>query len=158
MESFQNLINTKKPAIFTLQETKVPTKGLIKEGLENYETFELIRETNPRHGGGLCIGVLANLNPVLKKIGDDSIECIAIELPLNKNEKLVVVNGYGPQEHANNNQKDKFWEFLELEAIEAKTEGKFLIIQIDSNSWAGPKLIPGDPKKINQMEKDCNIF
>ena len=46
-------------------------------------------------------------------------------------------------------KKDAFWEFLEEETIAADNENQGLIIQIDGNLHAGPKLTKTDPNKQN---------
>ena len=64
-ESLYNIIETKQPGAFFLQETKVHRKGLIK--IKNYEIFEVIRKNG--QGGCILTGVHKSLNPIL--INDD---------------------------------------------------------------------------------------
>ena len=47
---------------------------------------------------------------------------------------------------------------MDEEAKSAKDKDSGLIIQIDSNSWAGSDLIPGDPKKQNSNGKLLKNF
>ena len=62
-------------------------------------------------------------------------------------QELVVVCGYGPQLYSSPERKDQFWEYLDREVEEASREQKYLVIQMDSNSWLGDNIIPGDPNK-----------
>ena len=70
--------------------------------LENYQIFELEREKEKRdggkgiEGGGLMIGALHELNPVLTRQGDDSAECLSVEVYVG-NLKVLCIAGYGPQ-------------------------------------------------------------
>ena len=63
LESLKEAINTFKPTIITLQETKVKKAGKIK--LKGYQIFEKTRTLGG--GGGLLTAVDQNLNPVLIK-------------------------------------------------------------------------------------------
>ena len=60
------------------------------------------------------------------------------------------MTGYGPQESDCVSRKEKFWNFLDEEVLSAKDENVGLVIEIDSNAWAGEILIPEDPNKQNQ--------
>ena len=60
-ESFFHLVNTVKPSLITLQETKVSARGTIK--LPGYQCFEHIRAN--KGGGGLLTAALHDLNPTL---------------------------------------------------------------------------------------------
>ena len=47
-------------------------------------------------GGGLCTGVLKDLQPVWISQGDDEVECLTVEIWVNSF-PIRIVNGYGPQ-------------------------------------------------------------
>ena len=51
-----------------------------------------------------------------------------------------------------------FWNYLEREVMEAEEEQIGLVIEIDSNSWAGNALIPNDPNKQNSNGKLLELF
>ena len=55
-------------------------------------------------------------------------------------------------------RKDMFWNYLEREVLEAEEEQIGLVIEIDSNSWAGSTLIPNDPNKQNSNGKLLELF
>ena len=61
---------------------------------------------------------------------------------------ITFIVGYGPQE-----EKDKFWEYIENEVIQAEAEEQGIIIQMDGNLHAGEKLIKNDPHPQNHNGK-----
>ena len=61
--------------------------------------------------------------------------------------------GYGVQENAPKEKKDKFWEFIEMEVSQAEAEGQGVIIQMDGNLHAGKDLIKEDPNPQNTNGK-----
>ena len=83
IESFEKLLFDLRPSIFMLQETKRRISGAKLKGknLENYQIFELRREKAKEEGGkglsggGLAVGALHELQPVLVRQGDDDVEC-----------------------------------------------------------------------------------
>ena len=133
------------------------------KNLENYQVFELRRVKSKEEGGkglcggGLAVGALHDLNPVLVRQGGDDVECQTIAVRAGQT-KIRFVNGYGPQIGDTKDRKEKFWNYLEREVIEAEDEQVGLVIEIDSNSWAGSKLIPNDPNTRNSNEKLLEMF
>ena len=108
-----------KPSIFGLEETKQKKDDppIKCENLANYQTFELRREKEKEDGGkglgggGLAIGALHNLKPVLTRQGDDEAECISIlvkTIPMD----IICVVGYGPQTGDSYDRKRKFWKYF----------------------------------------------
>ena len=122
--------------------------------LKNYQVFELVREKEKcdggkgLEGGGLMIGALHELNPILTRQGDDEAECLSIEVTV-ENRKLLVVTGYGPQLGDSHDRKTSFWKYMDEEVKSAEDSETGIIIQMDSNSWAGSEIIPSDPNKQN---------
>ena len=51
--------------------------------------------------------------------------------------------GYGPQENATREKKNKFWDFLENEIREAEVKDHGVILQMDGNLHCGNKIVPG---------------
>ena len=104
MNSFDKLLFDICQSVFILQETKrkLNAPKMRAKNLENYQAFELRREKSKEEGGkglsggGLAIGALHNLKPVLIRQGDDEVECLTIEITADQT-KLRCVNGYGPQ-------------------------------------------------------------
>ena len=50
-------------------------------------------------------------------------------------------------------KKEAFWKFIEEEVESAWNSGSGFILQFDGNLWAGPELIPGDPRQQNKNGK-----
>ena len=165
IQSFNQLLSDLKPSIFGLQETKqgLNDPPLKCDNLINYQTSELRREKERDcggkglAGGGLAIGALHDLQPVLTRQGDDEAECLGVLVKTVPMDVLCVI-GYGPQLGDCNDRKDKFWRYLEEEANTAENKGMGIIIQIDSNAWAGKNIIPGDPNPQNKNGKYLEEF
>ena len=149
--SFKTMLNKLNPSIWFLQETKLKTPGRIKTGTSNqYEIFELLRKNTG--GGGLAVGVLNCLNPVLVYEGNDELELMVIEINIDGT-KIRIINAYGPQEKQKVELKQKFWEKLDDEVSCAENLECGLILQMDGNLRAGPSIIPGDPNTQNKNGK-----
>ena len=125
--------------------------------------FELRREKSVQEGGkgldggGLAVGALHRLNPVLLRQGSDEVECITVEVTTGVT-RLRCVVGYGPQLSDSPARKEMFWDYLDVEVNSAKDEGVGLIIEIDSNAWAGNSIIPRDPNIQNSNGKLLEKF
>ena len=105
----------------------------------------------------MAIGVINDLNPSWISEGDDESEALTVEIWIN-GFQIRMVCGYGPQESDRKERKEKFWEYLNLEAQKAACDGAGLIIQMDGNLWAGKGIIKGDPRKQNQNGKYFENF
>ena len=105
----------------------------------------------------MAIVALHELNPVLTRQGDDETECLSVEFSVDK-QKFLCVAGYGPQMGDKQERKTKFWKYLDEEAKSASDRDIALIIQMDTNSWAGPNIIPKDPNKQNSNGKYLKKF
>ena len=159
IDSFDKWIKDKKPAIFVIQESKVPQKGKIESNqLIGFQQYELIRSQNPNLGGGLCIGITKDLHSVQVREGDDECECLTVEVTISNQQQMVVVAGYGPQVTDCPERKNKFWAYLDREVEEAERDNKMIVIQMDSNSWASSEIIPNDPNMINSNGKLFKLF
>ena len=172
LDSFDKLLFDRKPSIWMMQETKrkITDKQIQTKNLVNYQVFEMKREKTKveggkgSSGGGLAIGALHDINPVLVRQGCDEIECMTIEVTTGIT-RVRCVTGYGPQESDCASRKEKFWNYLETEVHSAQEEEVGLIIEIDSNAWAGRSVIPGDTNKqnnngkllLNFLERNKNI-
>ena len=101
LETFDKLLYDIKPSIFILQETKrrIGAPKIKAKNIDNYQVFELRRETAREEGGkglgggGLAVGALHDLQPVLVRQGDDNVECLTIEVTAGPT-KIRCVNGY----------------------------------------------------------------
>ena len=145
------------PAVFALEETKrkINEPPMKCNNISNYQVFELRREKEKDEGGkgleggGIALGVLHELKPVLTRQGDDDIECLSVIVKTMAMNILCVV-GYGPQLGDPITRKTSFWTYLSQEVKTANDKNIGLIIQIDSNAWVGEEVIPGDPNKQNR--------
>ena len=103
IDSFDKLIFHIKPSVWMMQETKRKQSSpkLTSPNMINYQIFELRRNKTKTdggkglNGGGLAIGVLHDLNPVLIRQGDDDCECMSVQLTV-ESEDIICVVGYGP--------------------------------------------------------------
>ena len=146
--SFESIIESKRPSLFFLQETKMKREGIIK--LCGYQIYELVRSS--KQGGGLAIGALDEIEPVFISEGNDDTEILVIEVKLN-GMQVRCINGYGPQESDSKERKQRFWERLSSEIEDADTNNKAIIIQMDGNLHLGPEILPGDPNECNANGK-----
>ena len=149
-ESFFNLINNFKPSVTTVQETKFSKQGLFK--IPGYQIFENVRKN--KKGGGLLTAAIDDTNPVLIHSGSDDNEILTIQVEVNEN-KIRVINAYGPQEDDNTNKIISFWQEIESEIIDAKANNCMILIQLDANAKVGTKHIKKDP---NQMSDNGRIM
>ena len=106
-----NIVNHLESSIITLQETKQVKSG--NWNIDNYKIFERTRDSK---GGGLMTIVDSTLYPILTHVGNDENELLTVEVNVNGT-KIRVVNGYGPQEDADENVVLSFWREVEVEII-----------------------------------------
>ena len=120
----------------------------------NSKSFLCSRNTR----GGLAIGVVQDLHPILIGNGNDATEVISVKINVNKFEIRLVV-GYGAQENdrqaklhemSQTDWKQLLWDFLEEEINEAGKLEQGLVIQIDVNAHLGTEIIKGDPNPRNR--------
>ena len=142
--TFKKMVAELKPSVFFLEETKYKEEGKLK--LDNFVIFELVRES--KEGGGLALGWVTELNPVLVRKGDEGVEAMSVDIFV-KTMRIRCVVAYGCQENSLVERKNKFWSFIEEEVITSWNSGFGFILQCDGNLWAGPDLIPGDPRPQN---------
>ena len=154
MTSFKKVLNELKPAVFFLEETKYEASGRLKIG-NSYHIYELIRQD--KKGGGLALGCLKELNPVWVREGNDLVEALSVEIFL-KNIKIRCCVAYGPQENATLKKKEAFWNYLDVEVLEAEKNGAGFVMHFDGNLWAGCDVVKGDPRKQNKNGKFLEAF
>ena len=71
---------------------------------------------------------------------------------------ISVVSAYGPQESANIESKNAFWQYLHKEARNAKMYEKGFFVQGDLNAWLGKIMLPGDYHDQNKNGKLFELF
>ena len=82
LSSFENILRTENPSVFFLQETHFTQKGRINtKHSKKYKIYELLRTEKQR--GGLAIGALYEVDPVLISEGDDDIEILVVQIEVN---------------------------------------------------------------------------
>ena len=151
--TFKKILEEIKPSVFFVQESKIKEEG--KLNIDNYEIFEMSRET--KNGGGLIIGCIKELKPVLTRKGSDDVEAMSVDITV-KTMKIKCVVAYGCQENSSIEKKEAFWKFLEEEANKASISETGFILQFDGNLWAGPDIVPGDPRPQNRNGKYFDDF
>ena len=150
-ESFNQALSQLKPHIWMVEETKLKPHDEIKgESLKDFQVFYLSRQES--QGGGIALGVNKMLESTLIREGDDETEVISVLVVVGKVPIRIVV-GYGPQESASKEKKEKFWDFIEDEIGTAEREEQGLIIQMDGNLHAGNAINKDDPNPQNQNGK-----
>ena len=163
-QSFNKIISDISPAVFFLQETKLNSKQKFKIENPEYCIFRLERLKSG--GGGLVIGALSDVKPILIREGDDISEALSIQIEIN-HMKIRCVVGYGACEsdrqakHLDITQKErrnKLWEYLDTEVIEAEQNNHGLIIQIDANAHVGCEIVNNDPNPQNDNGKVMEEF
>ena len=151
LQSLQSVLSELEPTIWMMQETKLRANETIRcEALKNYQVYYLNRQYS--QGGGVALGVNKDLKSTLINEGDDDVEAISVKI-FFKELSVRAITAYGPQENAIKEKKDRFWEFIEKEVIDADLEGDGLVIQMDGNLHAGSEVIRNDPNVQNQNGK-----
>ena len=149
LSTFKKVIQELKPAVFFIEETKYKEAGKLKIG--NYNIFELVRQSQDG-GGGLALGCLKELQPAWVREGDDQVEALSVEIYL-KHIKIRCCVAYGCQETDLVERKEAFWSYLDEEVSLADQSESGFILHFDGNLWAGPDIIPGDPRPQNRNGK-----
>ena len=149
LDSVQRCVKKFQPGVFFVQETKCKRKNKIKH--PDYIMFEHIRKKSG--GGGLLTAVHKSLKPV--SVSDENDIEILVVQGLVKNKPIRFINGYGPQDEFNStdNEKEEFFNRLDLEIKSSKMAGAMICIQMDANSKLGSYYIPGDPKPQSKNGK-----
>ena len=116
--------------------------------LPGYTIFEKIRKNN--EGGGLMSIIHDNLKPI--QIPSEHPEFLEVDIFGNFG-SIRIINSYGPQEYWSWDTKVNYFTELESRIILAKSDQKFVCLELDANSKLGNKIIPGDPHPMSQNGK-----
>ena len=114
--------------------------------LKNYQVFEKIRSG---FGGGLLTAVDINLDPVLIEAVNDENEILVVQCQVGE-QKVRIINGYGPQEDDQLANRLSFWQTLEQEITAAKNSNCMVLVQMDANAKVGKNIIPADPNHLSE--------
>jgi hypothetical protein len=142
--SLKHQVNECNAAVFTIQETQFSKKGRFK--CDNFIIFEAIRKNKEK--GGTMIGIHKDLEPVLIEEYEETFELLVTEIIVGKKE-IRIISGYGPQENWKDEDKMPFFVALEEEIIKAQSNGKSIVMELDSNSKLGQKYIHNDPNPMS---------
>ena len=143
--TFKKILKELKPSAFMVEETKYKEEGKLK--IENYSIFELVREN--REGVGIAFGCIDELKPILFRKGNDDTEALSVEIFV-KAMRIRCCVAYGPQENCKIEKKYDFWKYIEEDVITAWDAGSGFLLHFDGNLWAGPQIVPGDPREQNR--------
>ena len=79
---------------------------------------------------------------------------MTIEAKVGEN-KIRIINAYGPQESQENNNKEvlDFWQQMEGEIVSAFDNSCFIVIEMDANAKVGNKIIKNDPHDVTNNGK-----
>ena len=158
LKSFEYALKANQINIFCVQEVKEEISNITSNYLKNnFELFELVRKDQRVAGGGLMVGVDKDLVALQVRQGDDEVECLSVVVSV-AGADIRTVCGYGPQRGDTPARKVGFWGYLEEEVKFADQENQILIIQIDSNAYAGAKMIPNDPNDQNENGRYLQNF
>ena len=69
-------------------------------------------------GGGLAIGAISDVEPVLIREGDDDVKILTFKIYAS-GLKIRCICGYGPQQNHTIERKNKFWSRLNAELEDA---------------------------------------
>ena len=117
--------------------------------INNYQVFEKIR---PGLGGGLLTAIKVNLNPVLISPCNEDAEILVVQCQVN-DQKIRIINGYGPQDDDELARRLDFWMSLEREIISAKDNNCLVLVQLDANAKVGRSVILSDPNQTSENGK-----
>ena len=123
--------------------------------LPGYQIFEKIR-MNQKGGGGLLTAIETVYNPILIDV-DNDVEILIVEVMLTVG-KLRIINAYGPQEHAANDDKKLSWNCLNEEVKKAMEESCMIALEFDANAKVGSNAIKGDPNETSVTGKHLLEF
>ena len=136
--SFNQVLSQLNPHIWMVEETKLkPHQKIKSDSLNDFQVYYLSRQES--HGGGIALGVSKMFESTFINGGNDDTEVMSV-LVLVGDIPIRIVVGYGVQENASKEKKEKFWDFIEKEVIQAEQEEQGLIIQMDGNLHAGENL------------------
>ena len=105
-----------------------------------------------KEGGGVALSALKELQCAFISDGGDGVEALTVDIHA-KNVTLSLVSAYGPQESANVETTNAYWQYLHVEAEKTKSYGK----EIGIHGWAISCYLVIFISRI-KMEKCFNCF
>ena len=74
--------------------------------------------------------------------------CWSLKLKIVQ-QKIRVINCYGPQENETRSKVENFWIEIEKEIINSKMDDCKVLIEMDANAKLGCEIIVNDPNKMS---------
>ena len=127
------------PTVLTIQESKISSHNYKIPG---YQPF--FKNRVNQGGGGLITAVAESLHAV--QVSDVKEDILVVEIVVS-DEKIRVINAYGPQEPQTSFDKEiskLFWLEVEKQVVDAKNENCKVVIQCDANTKLGKEVFPKD--------------
>ena len=98
------------------------------------------------------MGCANELQPAWVREGDDQVEALSVDIFV-KSMKIRCCVAYGCQETDLKERKDAFWNYLDIDVVEADNSESGFVLHFDGNLWAGEEIVPGDPRPQNRNGK-----
>ena len=133
-----------KPHIVLLCETKLSEKR--KFIIEGYESF---RKNKDIHSGGLYLSIAKSTGGQPLEVSKTENENIMSVQITCANQVIRLILAYGPQGNASKNEKDNFYDGLNIEVERAKLCGEQVLIVGDLNARLGHPIIKNDVYDIS---------
>ena len=89
-------------------------------------------------------GIHKNVSPMFISGGEDNLEILVVQAKIGCFD-CRFINGYGPQEYENIEERIKFYARLEQEVVNAKLFNNLVCIEMDANAKVGSEIIKSDP-------------
>ena len=107
--TFKKVLLDLQPSVFFVQESKFKEEGKLK--IENYVIFDLVRDS--REGGGLVLGCVKELKPVLVRKGNEDVEAMSVDIFV-KSMKIRCCVAYGARKMHLLKRKEKqfYWKLM----------------------------------------------
>ena len=100
----------------------------------------------------MALGCDKDLHPVWLREEEENVDALSVEISVREM-KIRCCVAYGPQETDLIDRKNAFWSYMDEEVTQASRSGSGLVLHFDGNLWAGPNVIPGDPRQQNRNGK-----
>ena len=139
MESLKMIIKELQPNILTLCETKLPetSHGLLEETL-NKKEYKILPRYTKAGKEGLVVAVKHNTFKAVREVTESQLKTIiAVRLSTGTSNFRVIL-GYAPQETADDDDREKFFNEIELEIKNCIEAGDSPLVLGDFNARIEP--------------------
>ena len=136
------------PSCVFIQETMLKTK--LSKKLLGYKMFD--KPIRGKESGGLMTAIDVSLSPVEVPYGIENSDFLVVDITVG-NMKIRTINSYGPQETDTKQNISDFWVEFENQIVQAKLDGRLVLVETDANAKLGWSLIPNDPNEMSNNGK-----